>query len=94
MNCRKVKTVSLKSLTYSVGPSLHLHFMYEFYYHFNNLRFKRTQNINACSAAHVVISFVSSDIMTRIWLLVGRRGSGNLAYCIVLTRRPLNVCHA
>ena len=34
--------------------------MYGFYYHFNNLRFKQTQQINDCSAAHVVIPFVSS----------------------------------
>ena len=36
-------------------------FMYGFYYHFNNLRFKKSQNVKECSAAHEVISFVSSE---------------------------------
>ena len=34
---------------------------YRFYYHFNNLRFKQDTNINDLSAAHVAISFVSSE---------------------------------
>ena len=34
-----------------------------FYYRFNNLRFKQSQHINDFSAAHVVILFVSSEIM-------------------------------
>ena len=32
-----------------------------FYYHFNNLRFNKSQSIKGCSAAHVVASFVSSE---------------------------------
>ena len=35
--------------------------MYGFCYHFNNLRFKQTQHIDYISAAHVVISFASSE---------------------------------
>ena len=41
-----------------------LSFVYGFYYHFNNLRFNTTQHINVFSAAHVLISFVSSTSMT------------------------------
>ena len=37
--------------------------MYGFSYHFNNLRFNITQDINDCSAAHVVVAFVSSGIL-------------------------------
>ena len=37
--------------------------MYGFYNHFNNLRFKKTRNLDDYSAAHVVISFVSREIM-------------------------------
>ena len=36
-----------------------------FYYNFNNLRFKTTQNINELSAAYVVVWFVSGGIMKR-----------------------------
>ena len=32
------------------------------YFHFNNLRFKQTQNATDSSAAHVLVSFVSSEI--------------------------------
>ena len=31
--------------------------MYGCYYHFDNLRFKESQNIKDCSAAHVVVCF-------------------------------------
>ena len=34
-----------------------------FYYHFSNLCFNKSQNLNEFSAAHVAISFVSSEIM-------------------------------
>ena len=37
--------------------------IYRFNYNFNNLRFKQTQDINDCSAAHVVIYVVSSEIL-------------------------------
>ena len=43
-----------------------------FYYHFNNLRFNKSQNINDSSAAHAVISFASSEhLKCRLlkWLL-------------------------
>ena len=40
--------------------------MYSFDYHFNNLRFNNTQIINGLSAAHVLIYFVSSEIMKGI----------------------------
>ena len=46
--------------------------MYGFCDHFNNLRFERSQSLNDLPAAHVVISFVSSDMMNcRLlkWLL-------------------------
>ena len=33
------------------------------YDHFNTLRFKQARNLNACSAAHVVVSSVSSHIL-------------------------------
>lgn len=33
----------------------HESFMYGFYYHLNDLRFKQSQNIKDCSDAHVVI---------------------------------------
>ena len=35
--------------------------MYGFYLHFHNLRFNKTQSIDESSAAHVVISIVSSE---------------------------------
>ena len=38
-------------------------FMYGFYHHFNNLRFNKSRNLNDYSAAHVVVSFVSSELM-------------------------------
>ena len=38
-------------------------FIYGFYYHFSNLRFKQTQTINDISAAHIVICVVSSEIL-------------------------------
>ena len=37
--------------------------MYGFYYHFKDLRLKKTHNFNDSSAAHVVASFVSSEIL-------------------------------
>ena len=39
--------------------------MYGVYYHFNNLRFGKSQSVNDWSAAatHVVILFVSSEIL-------------------------------
>ena len=37
--------------------------MYGVYYHFNNLRFGKSRNIDDCSAANVVVSFVSSEFM-------------------------------
>ena len=36
--------------------------------HFNNLHFKKSQHINDCSAAHVAMLFVSSEIMKCRWL--------------------------
>ena len=41
-----------------------LDFMNGFYNRFNNLRFNIPHNINDYSAAHVVIDFASSGIMT------------------------------
>ena len=38
-------------------------FMYGFYYQFSNLRFGKTQNVNDCSAAHVVVYVVSSEML-------------------------------
>ena len=40
-------------------------FMFGFSYHFNNLRFTQSQNLNDRSAAHVVSLFVSSEILKR-----------------------------
>ena len=37
--------------------------VYGFCYHFNDLLFSKTQHINDNSAAHVVVSFVSSEIL-------------------------------
>ena len=48
----------------ALGPSGGGTSMYGFYYHFNNLRFRKPQAINDCSAAHVVISSLSSEIIT------------------------------
>ena len=38
-------------------------FIYGFYYLFNNLRFNKTQDLKVFSAAHVVASFASSEIL-------------------------------
>ena len=38
--------------------------MHGCYGHFNNLRFRISQHINSHSAAHVLIGFVSSELMT------------------------------
>ena len=38
--------------------------MYGFNHHFNNQRLNKSQNLNDCLAAHVVVSFVSSESMT------------------------------
>ena len=46
--------------------------MYRFYYHFNNLHFNKTQHINDLTAANVVVSFVSSELLKcrlSTWLL-------------------------
>ena len=48
--------------------------MYGFYYRFNNLRFNNTQHLNDFLAAHVVIKFVSNQIMT-CRFFIGRRVS-------------------
>ena len=37
--------------------------MYGLYYHFKNQRFKSSQRIHDLSAAHVVLSFASSEIL-------------------------------
>ena len=37
--------------------------MYGFYFHFNNLHFKQSKHTNDISAAHVVISALSSETM-------------------------------
>ena len=42
--------------------------MYGFYCNFDNLRFRNSQNTNDCSAAHVLISVVSSEILKCTWL--------------------------
>ena len=39
-------------------------FVYGCCCHFNNQRFKQTQHINDCSAAHAVVLFVSNAVMT------------------------------
>ena len=46
----------LRPITNEEGPST-ASFVYGFYHHFNNLRFRKSQNLNVCSAAHVAISF-------------------------------------
>ena len=55
-----------------------------FYYHFNNLRFNQSQQINEFPAAHVIVLFALSEILKgRLlkWLLDHRmnhaRASGN-----------------
>ena len=51
----------------TASPTLRQHgsgggrFMYGFYYHVNNPRFNKSQNINDSSAANVVVDFLSSD---------------------------------
>ena len=54
------------------AASSRLLFVYGCYYHFNNLRFKKSQNLNYYSAAHVVVDCVSSWILKcrlLTWLL-------------------------
>ena len=61
-----------RSASYSTRLSLVPRFMYGFYCHFNNLRFRTTPTIDVCSAAHVVISFGSRENMkcrSLKWLL-------------------------
>ena len=45
------------------GTGVPIQFMYGFYYNFKNLHFRKSQNIDDCSAAHVVICFISSEVL-------------------------------
>ena len=53
--------VLLVLLVLSLYCRYYHHYHYEVYYHFNNLRFNNSQNLNDVSAAHEVVCFVPSE---------------------------------
>ena len=59
---------TLLELSINLGVLRLINFMHGSYYHFNNLRFKQSQQTKDVSAAHAVMLFVLSEIIKCILL--------------------------